>query len=180
MTRTTTHWRRRLLMLLCAILLFSAIIPVAAHAESGTVIIIPDDGVDDGSGGAATIIPDNGEPSNVTISSTTATSYFETNTFTGTWRDTGTPLHLINETGYIAYCLQTAMESPNNSAYSKIYWWDMYDSKTANGVFAIVTNGYPNNTGGFTEEQARYTPPYLPCHWRPLPVRVQAPWVKPS
>ena len=48
------------------------------------------------------------------------------------------------------------MESPNNSAYSKIYWWDMYDSKTANGVFAIVTNGYPNNTGGFTEEQARY------------------------
>ena len=33
-------------------------------------------------------------------------------------------LHLINETGYIAYCLQTAMESPNNSSYSKIYWWD--------------------------------------------------------
>ena len=156
MTRTNTHWRRRLLMLLCVILLFSAIIPAAAYAESGTVIIIPDEEEDDSSGGAAIIVPDNGEPTDVTISSSTVPSYFETNAFTGTWRDTGTPLHLINETGYIAYCLQTAMDSPNNSGYTKISWWDMYSSKVANGIFAIVTNGYPNNSGGFSTEEARY------------------------
>lgn len=156
MAKIKTPWRRRLLMLLCVILLFSTVFPVAAYAESGTVIIIPDEEEDDGSGGAAIIVPDNGEPTDVTISSSTVPSYFETNAFTGTWRDTGTPLHLINETGYIAYCLQTAMDSPNNSGYTKIYWWDMYSSKVANGIFAIVTNGYPNNTGGFSTEEARY------------------------
>lgn len=156
MTKIKTPWRRRLLMPLCVILLFSAIFPVAAYAESGTVIIIPDEEEDDSSGGAAIIVPDNGEPTDITISSSTVPSYFETNAFTGTWRDTGTPLHLINETGYIAYCLQTAMDSPNNSGYTKIYWWDMYSSKVANGIFAIVTNGYPNNTGGFSTDEARY------------------------
>ena len=121
-----------------------------------SAIIIPDGNVDTIPADVAVVIPDNGTPDEVTISSTSTTSYFETNTFTGTWRDTGTPLHLINETGYIAYCLQTSMESPSNTGYRKIHWWDMYDAKTANGVFAIITNGYPNNTGGFTEEQARY------------------------
>lgn len=68
----------------------------------------------------------------------------------------GTPMHYINETGQVAYCLQTNYNSPNNSGYSSTSGWQYYDEVTIRGLQAILEHGYPNDTGGFPADEARY------------------------
>lgn len=68
----------------------------------------------------------------------------------------GTPMHYINETGQVAYCLQTNYNSPNNSGYSSTSGWQYYDEVTIRGLQAILEHGYPNDTGGFPANEARY------------------------
>ena len=68
----------------------------------------------------------------------------------------GTPMHYINETGQVAYCLQTNYNSPNNSGYSSTSGWQYYDEVTIRGLQAILEHGYPNDPGGFPADEARY------------------------
>ena len=141
MNKTNIPRRRPLISLLCVLLLFSTLISATAFADD--VIFGPATG--------------EGEAlSSVTVSTSAAVSYFQTFGSDGTWKDLGTPLHAINETGQIAYCLQPAMTSPNNSGYSKTYWWEIYDQATVNGIFTILTYGYPSTNGGYSDDEARY------------------------
>ena len=78
MTTHKTCGRRRLTVLLCVLLLFCTALAPPAFAAG------------------------------VTVSTTSATAYFQTYASSGTWVDIGTPQHMINETGKVAYCLQTS------------------------------------------------------------------------
>jgi hypothetical protein len=113
-------------MLLCALLLFVSFFSVTAYAAD------------------------------VTISTANSTSYFQTFNSQGKWTAILTPQHTINETGQVAYCLQPAMDSPYGSGYEQDSGWNYYDRTTMLGLQAILENGYPNYTGGFTDDQARY------------------------
>ena len=62
-------------------------------------------------------------------------------------------MHYINETGQVAYCLQTNYNSPNNSGYSSTSGWQYYDEVTIRGLQAILEHGYPNDTGGFPDDE---------------------------
>ena len=88
MTTHKTCGRRRLTVLLCVLLLFCTVLAPPAFAAG------------------------------VTVSTTSATAYFQTYASSGTWVDIGTPQHVINETGKVAYCLQTSLNSPSNSGYN--------------------------------------------------------------
>ena len=126
MTRTKSLWRRQLLILFCALLLFGSTLPATAFAAD------------------------------VTVSTTNTASYFQTFSGQGISRRILTPQHTINETGQVAYCLQPSMDSPYNSGYTEDSGWNYYDGTTMIGLQAILENGYPNFTGGFTDDQARY------------------------
>ena len=88
MTKHKTCGRRRLTVLLCVLLLFCTALAPPAFAAG------------------------------VTVSTKSSTAYFQTYASTSTWVDIGTPQHVINETGKVAYCLQTSLNSPSNSGYS--------------------------------------------------------------
>lgn len=90
MTRTKSLWHRQLLVLFCALLLFGSMLPLTAFAAD------------------------------VTVSTTDSTAYFQTFSSKGVWVDIGTPLHTVNGTGQVAYCLQTDYSSPSDSGYSSI------------------------------------------------------------
>ena len=126
MTTHKTCGRRRLTVLLCVLLLFCTALAPPAFAAG------------------------------VTVSTTSATAYFQTYASSGTWVDIGTPQHMINETGKVAYCLQTSLNIPSNSGYSSANWSDFYDQTTMTGLRAILEHGYPASNGGFTDDQARY------------------------
>ena len=138
MTRTKNPWHGRFLMLLCALLLFGSICVFPAYAEDEEIMLTA-------SG-----------PASVTVSSFRATAYFQTYNTQGLWVDVGTPNHIINETGQVAYCLQTDKVSPEGSGYSAMEWYQAYDQTTMNGLRAILENGYPVTNGGFPDDQARY------------------------
>lgn len=138
MTRTKNPWHGRILMLLCTLLLFGSICAFPAHAENEEIMLTA-------SG-----------PASVTVSSFRATAYFQTYNTQGLWVDVGTPNHIINETGQVAYCLQTDKVSPEGSGYSAMEWYQAYDQTTMNGLRAILENGYPVTNGGFPDDQARY------------------------
>lgn len=126
MTKTKSLWRRQLLILFCALLLFGSMFPLTAFAAD------------------------------VTVSTANSTAYFQTFSSKGVWVDIGTPLHTVNGTGQVAYCLQTDYSSPSGSGYSSIDGADYYDQTTLNGLRAILENGYPTSDGGFGADQARY------------------------
>ncbi len=126
MTRTKSLRRRQLLILFCALLLFGSAFSLTAFAAD------------------------------VTVSTTNSTAYFQTFSSKGVWVDIGTPLHTVNGTGQVAYCLQTDYSSPSGSGYSSIDGADYYDQTTLNGLRAILENGYPTSDGGFGADQARY------------------------
>ena len=126
MTKHKTCGRRRLTVLLCVLLLFCTALAPPAFAAG------------------------------VTVSTKSSTAYFQTYASTSTWVDIGTPQHVINETGKVAYCLQTSLNSPSNSGYSSANWSDFYDQTTMTGLRAILEHGYPASNGGFTDDQARY------------------------
>ena len=121
-----TNWRRSIAVLLCALLLFCTAFSFTAYADTAVV--------------------------------TTGTmySYFQTYGSNGTWKDIQTPSHWITSTGEVAYCLQTSMDPPYNSSYSTVDGSNYYSDYELTGLLAIVQNGYPTTTAGFTAEQARY------------------------
>ena len=119
-------WRRSIAVLLCAMLIFSTAFSVTAFAD------------------------------NAVVTSGTMYSYFQTFSSKGQWVDVATPSHWITETGEVAYCLQTSKDSPYNSGYHTVDGSDYYDQRTLTGLYAILENGYPVTTGGFSDEQARY------------------------
>ena len=92
----------------------------------------------------------------VTVTTTLTNSYFQTLTSSGRWNGIGTPLHTIAETGQVAYCLQTDYRSPEGSGYTSIDGSDYYDQTTLNGLQAILENGYPVSSGGYSADEARY------------------------
>lgn len=126
MTKHNICGRRRLTVLLCVLLLFCTALAPSVFAAG------------------------------VTVSTTSSTAYFQTYASSGSWVDIGTPKHVINETGKVAYCLQTSLNSPSNSGYSAANWRDYYDQTTMTGLRAILEHGYPVSNGGFTDDQARY------------------------
>lgn len=119
-------WRRQLLILLCALLLFGSTLSLTASAGSHT------------------------------ISTTNGASYFQTFNSQGVWTDILTPAHTVNETGAVAYCIQPEKNSPYGSGYTEGMGWSAYSETTRLGFQAILEHGYPNSTGGFTDDQARY------------------------
>lgn len=116
----------RILAFLCIFLVLLAILPISSFADWVTVGTYP------------------------------SASYFQTFSSKGVWTALGTPMHYINETGQVAYCLQTNYNSPNNSGYSSTSGWQYYDEVTIRGLQAILEHGYPNDTGGFPDDEARY------------------------
>ena len=119
-------WRRHIAVLLCAMLIFSTAFSVTAFAD------------------------------NAVVTSGSMYSYFQTFSSKGQWVDVMTPSHWITDTGEVAYCLQTSKDSPYNSGYHTVEGSDYYDQRTLTGLYAILENGYPVTTGGFSDEQARY------------------------
>ena len=122
----SAYVHRRIFSLLCVLLIFIAILPISAFADW------------------------------VTVSTVNSASYFQTFSSKGVWTAIGTPAHYINETGQVAYCLQTNYNSPNNSGYSSTSGWQYYDETTIRGLQAILEHGYPNDDGGFSADEARY------------------------
>lgn len=119
-------WRRSIAVLLCAMLIFSTAFSFTAFAD------------------------------NAVVTSGSMYSYFQTFSSKGQWVDVMTPSHWITDTGEVAYCLQTSKDSPYNSGYHTVEGSDYYDQRTLTGLYAILENGYPVTTGGFSDEQARY------------------------
>ena len=119
-------WRRSIAVLLCAMLIFSTVFSVTAFAD------------------------------NAVVTSGSMYSYFQTFSSKGQWVDVMTPSHWITDTGEVAYCLQTSKDSPYNSGYHTVEGLDYYSQYVLNGLYAILENGYPVTTGGFTDEEARY------------------------
>ena len=119
-------WRRSIAVLLCAMLIFGTAFSVTAFAD------------------------------NAVVTSGTMYSYFQTFSSKGSWVDIQTPSHWITGTGEVAYCLQTSKDSPYNSGYHTVEGSDYYSQYVLNGLYAILENGYPVTTGGFTDEEARY------------------------
>ena len=126
MTITETRIHRRIFSLLCVLLIFIAILPITAFAEW------------------------------VTISTVNSPSYFLGYNSKSEWHGIGTPAHYVNETGAVAYCIQTNYNSPNNSGYTSTNGWQYYDEVTIRGMQAILEHGYPNDDAGFSADEARY------------------------
>lgn len=126
MQHIQTPWRRKLISLFCALLIFCSVLSPVAFAD------------------------------NATVTSGSMYSYFQTFSSGGQWVDVMTPSHWITETGEVAYCLQTSKDSPYNSGYHSVDGSDLYSQYVLNGLYAILQNGYPVTTGGYSDEEARY------------------------
>lgn len=126
MSRTKTMWCRQLLMLACAIVIFSVFFTAHAFADY------------------------------VNVTTGTSYSYFQTFSSSGVWTGVGTPTHTIVQTGAPAYCLQTEYTSPSGGGYTTTDPCYYYDAATIYGLQAILEHGYPNDDGGYSEEEARY------------------------
>ena len=122
----SAYVHRRIFSLLCVLLIFIAILPITAFAEW------------------------------VTISTVNSPSYFLGYNSKSEWHGIGTPAHYVNETGAVAYCIQTNYNSPNNSGYTSTSGWQYYDEVTIRGMQAILEHGYPNDDAGFSADEARY------------------------
>ena len=75
----------------------------------------------------------------------------------GAWKDLKTPQHWDTATGDIAYCLNHPMDYPvGTQTYSSLDPTTMFSSTTMNGLYTILSHGYPNTTGGLPNDMARY------------------------
>jgi len=129
MTRTISR-RRQLMVLLGVILLFCTVLSPMAFAEEYTVS---------------------------TMGPGYNTAYFQTYSSSGTWSNLGTPKHYIVETGEPCYCIQTSKGEPSNASYYTVDPFSVYsDLRVIRGIHTILENGYPNSTGGFSDDEARY------------------------
>lgn len=83
--------------------------------------------------------------------------YFEALGGSGSYNPLKTPYHYDKTTGNVAYCLEHKKDSPSSSAaYTDFGPSALWGHNTVMGIQAIVDHGYPNSTGGLTEEQAHY------------------------
>ena len=83
--------------------------------------------------------------------------YFEALGGSGSYNPLKTPYHYDKTTGNVAYCLEHKKDSPSSSAaYTDFDPSALWGHNTVTGIQAIVDHGYPNSTGGLTEEQAHY------------------------
>ena len=102
------------------------------------------------------IFPHEAYADTAVITSGTMYSYFQTYKTSGTWVDLQTPAHWITATGEVAYCLQTSKDNPYNGGYYSIDGEEVYDDYVLTGLRAILTHGYPADSGGFDDQAARY------------------------
>ncbi len=102
------------------------------------------------------IFPHEAYADTAVITSGTMYSYFQTYNTSGTWVDLQTPAHWITATGEVAYCLQTSKDNPYNGGYYSIDGEEVYDDYVLTGLRAILTHGYPADSGGFDDQAARY------------------------
>ena len=82
--------------------------------------------------------------------------YFEYLSYDG-WKDLRTPHHWVAETNEVAYCLDHKAGSPaGDESYSEFDPNIVYSSNVYSGLLIILKNGYPYQTGGMTDNEARY------------------------
>ena len=116
-------------VLLCLVLTFALLLPMTVGALADT-----------------TIGTDASRP-----------EYFEALGGSGSYNPLKTPYHYDKTTGNVAYCLEHKKDSPSSSAaYTDFDPSALWGHNTVTGIQAIVDHGYPNSTGGLTEEQAHY------------------------
>ena len=116
-------------VLLCLVLTFALLLPMTVGALADT-----------------TIGTDASRP-----------EYFEALGGSGSYNPLKTPYHYDKTTGNVAYCLEHKKDSPSSSAaYTDFGPSALWGHNTVTGIQAIVDHGYPNSTGGLTEEQAHY------------------------
>lgn len=116
-------------VLLCLVLTFALLLPMTVGALADT-----------------TIGTDASRP-----------EYFEALGGSGNYNPLKTPYHYDRTTGNVAYCLEHKKDSPSSSAaYTDFDPSALWGHNTVTGIQAIVDHGYPNSTGGLTEEQAHY------------------------
>ena len=114
-------------VLLCLVLTFALLLPMTVGALADT-----------------TIGTDASRP-----------EYFEA--LGGSYNPLKTPYHYDKTTGNVAYCLEHKKDSPSSSAaYTDFDPSALWGHNTVTGIQAIVDHGYPNSTGGLSEEQAHY------------------------
>lgn len=116
-------------VLLCLVLTFALLLPMTVGALADT-----------------TIGTDASRP-----------EYFEALGGSGSYNPLKTPYHYDKTTGNVAYCLEHKKDSPSSSAaYTDFDPSALWGHNTVTGIQATVDHGYPNSTGGLTEEQAHY------------------------
>ena len=75
----------------------------------------------------------------------------------GVWSDLKTPKHWDTATNDIAYCLNHPMDYPvGTQMYFPMNPTTMFSTTTMNGLYTILSHGYPNTTGGLPDDMARY------------------------
>lgn len=122
--------RKRFFALLLCVLLTICALPLTALAAYAPV------GTED-------------EPSSVRL--------YEYYSSAGAWEALKTPHHWNTQTGEIAYCLEHKNGTPRGDTYSSFDPTDAYPYAVYQGIYSILTFGYPaGGTGGLSAEQARY------------------------
>ena len=122
--------RKRFIALLLCVLLTICALPLTALAAYAPV------GTED-------------EPSSVRL--------YEYYSSAGAWEALKTPHHWNTQTGEIAYCLEHKNGTPRGDTYSSFDPTDAYPYAVYQGIYSILTFGYPaGGTGGLSAEQARY------------------------
>ena len=116
-------------VLLCLVLTFALLLPMTVGALADT-----------------TIGTDASRP-----------EYFEALGGSGSYNPLKTPYHYDKTTGNVAYYLEHKKDSPSSSAACTDFDPSaLWGHNTVTGIQAIVDHGYPNSTGGLSEEQAHY------------------------
>jgi uncharacterized surface anchored protein len=92
---------------------------------------------------------------------------FENVSGSGTWEATRTPQHFNVDENKVVYCLEHKKGNPrNNNTYSIFSPTDTYPTETYQGLYSILTFGYPaGGNGGLTDDQARYATANAIRYW---------------
>ena len=85
---------------------------------------------------------------------------FENVSGSGTWEATRTPQHFNVDENKVVYCLEHKKGNPrNNNTYSIFSPTDTYPTETYQGLYSILTFGYPaGGNGGCARQEWPSTP----------------------